>query len=156
MKWLFRKAEGLIKDRDIVYSPNKYRETEGKKVMPTCPLSTVCPQPAQRSPGRIRPQRCPTERAGEHDSGCQRRRTPGDIQQAPMHSGQPGDPASRPIHVQPRGGSHARAKWPAGPHVRVPRRRVSRNESVREGEEAVHRSGNFGNGQEDFWLTNPE
>ena len=47
MKWLFRKAEGLIKDRDIVYSPNKYLETEGKKVLPPRPRSTVCPQPAQ-------------------------------------------------------------------------------------------------------------
>ena len=47
MKWLFRKAEGLIKDRDIVYSPNKYRETEGKKVMPTCPRPTIRQEPAQ-------------------------------------------------------------------------------------------------------------
>ena len=47
MKWLFRKAEGLIKDRDIVYSPNKYRETEGKKVLPTCPRPTIRQEPAQ-------------------------------------------------------------------------------------------------------------
>lgn len=53
MKWPLRKAEDLIIDRDIVYSLNKYRETEGIKVMPTRPCTAVRAFSAQRPADRI-------------------------------------------------------------------------------------------------------
>lgn len=124
MKWPLRKAEDLIIDRDIVYSLNKYRETDGIKVMPTRPCTAVRAFSAQRPPGRIRPQRCPAERAGEHDSGHKRRGADGHFQQAPLPQGKPGDPADRPSHVQAGGGGHTGTPRPTGPSLRILRRRV--------------------------------
>lgn len=124
MKWPLRKAEDLIIDRDIVYSLNKYRETEGIKVMPTRPCTAVRAFSAQRPADRIRPQRCPAECVGEHDLRRECRRTPGDRQQAPLPQGQPGDPEDRPGHVQASRGSYTGTPRSAGASLRTLRRSV--------------------------------